>query len=157
MRLTKLDFIGRIGDGAFTFLLEAAKTSVEIEKFVKMVDWATPDPDGTSIDTNDPRVQAIRALEPMLIAQGKVAAGWADAVLADATPVQEQPAPDPLPTGMAKVYRIGENYMTCLASEPAPEIFDESWEISALYYALIAEGATVRSDGGKLAIARLVE
>lgn len=155
MRLTKLDFIGRIGDAAVTFLLEAAKSSAEIEKFVKMVDWATPDPDGTAIDTNDPRVQAIRTFEPMLVAQGKVEAGWADSVLADVAQPVAPEAPT-LPIGMATVYRIGDNFMTCAEGEAAPEFFDESWQISALYYALIAEGATIRAEGGKLAIAKQV-
>lgn len=91
MRLSKLNFISRIGDAAFTYLLEAAKTSIAIEKFVKMIDWATPESDGTSIDTNDYRVQELRILEPLLISQGIVEAGWADLVLADAPPGVETP------------------------------------------------------------------
>lgn len=81
-RVSKLEFVARLGDSAFTDLLELSKTSVGIEKFVKMIDWATPEPDGTSIDLDDPRVQDIRGLEPLLISRGKVSAGWADGVLA---------------------------------------------------------------------------
>lgn len=80
-RLSKLDFIARIGDDAFGFLLGAAKGSVDVEKFVKLIDWATPDPDGTSIDLDDPRVRKITELEPLLIANGIVSEGWASGVL----------------------------------------------------------------------------
>ncbi len=80
-RVTKLDFVARLGDDAFDELLLMARQSVAIEKFVKLIDWATPDADGTSIDLDDPRVQAVRNLEPILIASGKVTAGWADSVL----------------------------------------------------------------------------
>lgn len=81
-RVTKLQLVERIGDAAFEYLLLMAKSSIAIEKFVKLIDWATPDADATSIDLDDPRVQALRGLEPMLIAADKVAAGWADSVLA---------------------------------------------------------------------------
>ena len=81
-RVTKLDFVARLGDDAFDELLLTARSSVAIEKFVKLIDWATPEADGTSIDLDDPRVQAVRSLEPMLVASGKVTAGWADSVLA---------------------------------------------------------------------------
>ena len=46
----------------FTALLGLARESVEVEKFVKMIDWATPDADGTSIDLDDPRVQAVSVM-----------------------------------------------------------------------------------------------
>lgn len=81
-RVSKLELVSRLGDAAFTDLLELSKTSVGIEKFVKMIDWATPEPDGTSIDLDDPRAQDVRGLEPLLISRGKVSAGWADGVLA---------------------------------------------------------------------------
>jgi hypothetical protein len=81
-RVTKLDFVKRLGDDVFDYLLLMAKSSIGIEKFVKLIDWATPEADGTSIDLDDPRVQALRGLEPMLIAAGKAEAGWADGVLA---------------------------------------------------------------------------
>lgn len=83
-RLTKLDFIGRLGDPAFSKLLELSLTSVEILKFVKLIDWTTPDADGTSIDLDDLRVQKVRDLEPLLLSLGVsgVTPGWADGVLA---------------------------------------------------------------------------
>lgn len=54
-RLTKLQFIGRLGDD-FDTLLGVSKTNLEVEKFVRMLDWSTPDPDGTSVDLDDARV-----------------------------------------------------------------------------------------------------
>ena len=80
-RLSKLQFIERIGDAAFTALLGAARQSVEVEKFVKLIDWATPEPDGTSIDLDDPRVRKLSELEPLLISLGVVSEGWAWEVL----------------------------------------------------------------------------
>jgi len=62
-RLTKLAFIGRVGD-EFAGILTAAKTNVQVELFIRMLDWATPDPDGTSVDLDDPRVvTALTTLE----------------------------------------------------------------------------------------------
>ena len=73
-RLTKLAFVGRLGND-FATILTAAKSSVEIELFVKMLDWATPDPDGTSVDLDDPRVvDALAKIEAAeLIAPGRAA------------------------------------------------------------------------------------
>lgn len=62
-RRTKLGFIGLIGE-KFADILSAAKVNVEVEMFVRMLDWATPDPDGTSVDLDDPRViSALNRLE----------------------------------------------------------------------------------------------
>jgi hypothetical protein len=73
-RLTKLAFVGRLGSD-FTAILQAAKMSVEVEAFVKMLDWATPDADGTSVDLDDPRVTyALGMLEAGgLLAEGRAA------------------------------------------------------------------------------------
>ena len=81
-RVSKLEFVARLGDDEFTALLGLARESVDVEKFVKMIDWATPDADGTSIDLDDPRVQAVSGLEPTLVALGKTQLGWAARVLA---------------------------------------------------------------------------
>lgn len=54
-RLTKLAFVGRLGTD-FATILTAAKQSVQVEMFVRMLDWATPDPDGASVDLDDLRV-----------------------------------------------------------------------------------------------------
>lgn len=76
-RLTKLAFVGRLG-GDFHTILSAAKVNVDVEMFVKMLDWATPDADGTSVDLDDPRVvYALNALE----AGGLIAAGRAGEIL----------------------------------------------------------------------------
>lgn len=81
-RLTKLEFIERLGDTAFAAVLEMTKASPELNAWVEKVKMATPDPDGTSIDLDDPRtIAGVNALEPALIAQGVVASGWADGVL----------------------------------------------------------------------------
>lgn len=61
-RLTKLEFVALLGND-FTSILAAAKTSVDVEAFVMLVTLATPDPDGTSIDLDDPRMQALHQLE----------------------------------------------------------------------------------------------
>lgn len=75
-RLTKLQFIGKIGD-EFAGILTAAKTNVQVEMFVRMLDWATPDPDGTSVDLDDPRmIAALTTLE----AAGLIAAGRAQEI-----------------------------------------------------------------------------
>lgn len=76
-RLTKLAFTGLLGDD-FRSILTAAKQSVDVEMFVKMLDWATPDPDGTSVDLDDPRV--IGALQ-MLESAGLIGAGRASEIL----------------------------------------------------------------------------
>lgn len=76
-RITKLAFVGRLGND-FAAILSAAKASVEVELFVKMLDWATPDPDGTSVDLDDPRViYALGRLEQ----EGIIAAGRAAEIL----------------------------------------------------------------------------
>lgn len=77
-RLTKLAFIGRIGN-EFAGILTAAKTNVQVELFVRMLDWATPDPDGTSVGLDDPRVvEALTTLE----AAGLIGAGRAQEIRA---------------------------------------------------------------------------
>lgn len=73
-RLTKLEFIGRLGS-AYRDILNASKVSVDIEMFVRSLDWATPDADGTSIDLDDPRLAyALGQMEAGgLIPEGKAA------------------------------------------------------------------------------------
>lgn len=77
-RLTKLAFVGLIGEDAFKAVLAAAKVNVDIEAFVKLIDWATPEADGTSIDKDDPRtIAGVQALE----AAGFIAPGRAQEIL----------------------------------------------------------------------------
>ena len=77
-RLTKLAFVGRLG-ADFATILAAAKTNVQVELFVKMLDWATPEADGTSVDLDDQRViDAMTTLEQA----GLIGAGRAGEILA---------------------------------------------------------------------------
>ena len=81
-RLTKLELIGRMREAVFVAIIGMAQQSVEIAAWVEMVRMTTPDPDGTSIDLDDPRTLAgLNALEPVLVAQGVVSAGWAAGVV----------------------------------------------------------------------------
>jgi hypothetical protein len=62
-RLTKLQFVNLLGT-SYRDILIAAKSNVDVEMFVRMLDWATPDADGTSIDLQDPRLSyALNQLE----------------------------------------------------------------------------------------------
>lgn len=64
-RLTKLEFVGRMDPQEFLGLLSLSKTNVEVEAFMRLLDWTTPDPDGTSIDLDDPRtIAGVRAMFP---------------------------------------------------------------------------------------------
>ena len=82
-RLTKLELIGRMGEAVFVAIVGMAQQSVEMAAWVEMVRMTTPEPDGTSIDLDDPRtVAGLNAIEPALIAQGIVSAGWAAGVVA---------------------------------------------------------------------------
>lgn len=80
--LTKLEFVVLLGMPAYVALLGMARQSVEVEAFVKLIDWATPDKEtGYSIDLDDPRMAQLAVLEPALIAQNAATAGWASEVL----------------------------------------------------------------------------
>ena len=82
-RVTKLEFIGRMGEQVFIAILGMAQQSVEMAAWVELVRMATPEQDGTSIDLDDPRtVAGLNALEPVLVSQGIVSAGWAAGVVA---------------------------------------------------------------------------
>lgn len=77
-RVTKLEFIGRLGND-FDTLFDESKTVVAVEKFMKLLDWATPESDGTSVDLDDARVVlALNSFEQ----SGLIAAGRAAEVLA---------------------------------------------------------------------------
>lgn len=80
-RMTRLGFVARLGEPAFFALLAMAKQSIEVEAMMKLIEWAQPDPDGTSIDLDDPRFQRLHQLEPALVQMGVVAEGWAAEVL----------------------------------------------------------------------------
>lgn len=81
-RLTKLQFIDRMGEAAYVAVLQMAKTHVEVEAFVKRFEMATPEADGTSVDLTDPRtVAGVTAIGSALQAAGVVSATWASEVL----------------------------------------------------------------------------
>lgn len=81
-RLTKLQFIDRMGDAAYVAVLQMAKTHVAVEAFVKRFEMATPEADGTSVDLTDPRtVAGVTAIGAALQAAGVVSATWASEVL----------------------------------------------------------------------------
>lgn len=75
-QLTKLEFVQLLGND-FVSILAASKQSIEIEAFVMLVTLATPDPDGYSINLDDPRMQALHQLE----AAGVLGAGRASEIL----------------------------------------------------------------------------
>lgn len=82
-RVTKLEFVARIGEAVYIAILGLAAESIDMAAWVKLLDWATPEPDGTSVDLDDPRtIAGLQALEPTLIALGKVTEGWAAGVVA---------------------------------------------------------------------------
>lgn len=77
-RVTKLEFIGRLGND-FDKLFDESKTVVAVEKFMKLLDWTTPEADGTSVDLDDARVVlALNSFEQ----SGLIAAGRAAEILA---------------------------------------------------------------------------
>jgi hypothetical protein len=81
-RVTKLEFVELLGDAAYGAILAMAKQSLQVEAWVKKMELATPEPDGTSIDLDDPRTQAgVQALGMVLEQQGVVSADWAEGVL----------------------------------------------------------------------------
>ena len=81
-RLTKQEFLDLLGDTAVTFILSAAKTDIEVEKWIKRLDLTTPDPDGTSIDLDDPRtVAGVTSIGAAMVSLGAVASDWAQGVL----------------------------------------------------------------------------
>jgi hypothetical protein len=81
-RVTKLEFIELLGDAAYGAILAMAKQSLQVEAWVKKMELATPEPDGTSIWLDDPRTQAgVQALGMVLEQQGVVSADWAEGVL----------------------------------------------------------------------------
>jgi hypothetical protein len=77
-RLSKLEFIDLLADAEYVTILAAAKESVQIEAWIRKMELATPDQDGTSIDLDDPRTQGgVQALELI----GLLGAGRAEEIL----------------------------------------------------------------------------
>lgn len=85
-RLSKQEFFDRLGPAAVGFLLTAAKSDVAVEAWIKRLDLVTPEPDGTSVDLDDPRtVAGVSALGATMLSLGVVEAGWVDSVLESVT------------------------------------------------------------------------
>lgn len=72
-RLTKLEFIALFTDAEYVSLIAAAKNSVPLEAWMKKLEYAAPDADGTSIDLDGPATQSgVHALEMLgLLATGR--------------------------------------------------------------------------------------
>lgn len=81
-RLTKLQFIDRLGDDAHKAVLQMAKVNVDVEAFVQRFMVATPEADGTSVDLTDPRtVAGVTAVGTALQTMGVVGNDWVSEVL----------------------------------------------------------------------------
>lgn len=81
-KLTKLEFISLLGDAAYVAILAMARESVQIEAWVRMLELATPNSDGTSVDLDEVRtIDGIQAIGAVLTAQGVVGEDWAAGVL----------------------------------------------------------------------------
>lgn len=81
-RLTKLEFIALLGDAPYVAILAMARASVEVEAWTKMLELATTDADGASVDLDEPRtIAGVRAIGAALQQQGVVDGAWADGVL----------------------------------------------------------------------------
>lgn len=81
-RLTKLEFVALLGQAAYVAILAMAKQSIEVEAWVKMLELATPEEDGSSVNLDDPRTQAgIVGIGGALGQAGVVGADWAQGVL----------------------------------------------------------------------------
>lgn len=82
-RLTKLEFIDKMGDAAFVAILQLAKSSPEIEGWVEKMKLTTPDPDGASVMLDDERTQTgVIAIGAVLTQMGVVDGDWSTRVLA---------------------------------------------------------------------------
>lgn len=143
MIITKLEYLRRFTSTERITIRAAAKVEPVLEDYMALLELAE------EINTEDAdTIAAVNVLETT----GLIASGRSTEILGDVAK-QEEPA---LPTGVATVYRIGENFITCLAGETGPESFDESWEVSALYAALIASGADLHCNNGLLSISMQV-
>jgi hypothetical protein len=72
-RVSKLEFIDLLTDTEYVTILAAAKESVQIEAWIRKMELATPEDDGTSINLDDPRTQGgVQALELIgLLGEGR--------------------------------------------------------------------------------------
>lgn len=83
-RVTKLEFVQLLGGQQYGAILAMAKQSIGIEAWVKLLELATPESDGTSINLDDPRTQGgVQAIGQALQQAQAVEDGsaWAAGVL----------------------------------------------------------------------------
>ena len=82
-KVTKLEFIGLLGDAAYIAILTMAHQSVEIEAWIKMIEMTSVDPEtGFSINLDDHRTSAgVQAIGDILVSNGVVTADWVEGVL----------------------------------------------------------------------------
>ena len=81
-RLTKLQFIDKLGDATYIAILTMAKTNVLVEAFIRRFEMTTPEADYTSIDLDDPRtIAGVTQIGAALESVGVGDAGWAEEVL----------------------------------------------------------------------------
>lgn len=75
-RISKLSFINRFTDVESASIITISKTVIEIETWLFKLNMTTPEPDGTSIDLDDPRtVAGVTAILYTLEQAGAIAAG----------------------------------------------------------------------------------
>lgn len=78
-RVTKLDYMQRFTDAEMAGIYSAAKSSIAVEVWLAKFNATTPEPDGTSMDLDDPRtIGGLQALE----AAGLIGVGRAAEILA---------------------------------------------------------------------------
>jgi hypothetical protein len=81
-RLTKQQFIDRMGGPAHKAILQMQEVDLDVRAFVHRFENLTPDPDGTSVDLDDPRtIAGVTAIGPALVAAGVLSSDWAEGVL----------------------------------------------------------------------------
>jgi hypothetical protein len=74
-RLSKLDYMQRFTEAEMAGIYSAAKSSISLEVWLAKFNATTPDPDGTSVDLDDPRtIGGLFAMESAgLLAAGRAA------------------------------------------------------------------------------------
>lgn len=153
MRLTKQQFIDRFTSQEMQAIMAAGRASVGVEAWLFRFNNLTPDPDGTSVDLQDPRtLMGLQELE----AGGLLGPGRAAEICAEVVEVVEVVEPTPAAPKGATVYKIGENFMTAFEGEAGPDTFDASWPVSPFYAQMIVDGATLEVHDGKLVVRGVV-
>ena len=126
-RVSKNNFIDLLGDAAYIAILTLAKSVVEVEAFVKRLEMATPESDGTSVDLDDQRtVLGVRTIGSALSAQGIVEADWSDRVLGVHTAL-EAPVDTPAFAITHRVTLGGIERQACIDPDGTVRFDDGKW------------------------------